>query len=122
MRELIYAVEGKAANLMAFAVDEPGHGGACHEYRIEMASDRLDLILCYLRFQNGPICAGNGVNGIQMEDLIAICIDRLEGFQRGPYAHGYNADALKSLKCALASLQQRTRDRIARGIEGTHTI
>lgn len=120
MRQLEYAVEGKAANLKTFAVDEPGHGGACHEYRI--FNDVAGVLAC-IQFQNGPINAdGNDVNGIQMEDLIAICIDRLEGFQGGPYAHGYNADALNSLKCALASLQQRTRDRIARGVEGTHTV
>jgi len=125
MRELIYATKGKAANLKTFAMDEPGHGGACHRYRIQETDEVIVMngIWQDVVFQNGPIGAdGNGVNGIQMEDLIAICIDRLEGFQSGPYAHGYNADALKSLRCALASLQQRTRDRIARGVEGTHTV
>lgn len=35
MRELKYAIEGKAANLRTFAADEPGNGGANHEYHIE---------------------------------------------------------------------------------------
>lgn len=124
MRELKYAVPGKAANLKTFAIDEPGPGGACHQFQIRSGTGSgVARILAELQFQNGPINAvGNGVNGVQHEDLLAIVIDRLEGFQRGPFAHGYNADALKSLKSALASLQQRTRDRIARGVEGTHTV
>ena len=74
-----------------------------------------------LRFQNGPI-AEVGTNGITHEALLAILIDRLEGFQKGPYAHGYNADALTSLRSAQASLKQRTIDRLARGVEGTHAV
>ncbi len=119
MRKLQYAVEGKAANLETFATDEPGHGGANHNYLIE----KPGAVHVDIKFQNGAInVGGNGVNGVQNEDLLAIVIDRLKGFQRGPFAHQYNADALTSIRSALASLQQRTRDRIARGVEGTHTV
>lgn len=127
MRELIYGVEGKSANLKTFAVDEPGHGGACHKYEITALVGQgnfiRDITLGFINFQNGPIKDNNyGVNGVQNEDLLAIVIDRLEGFQSGPYKCGDNALALDALRAAMGYLQQRTKDRIARGVEGTHTV
>lgn len=129
-RELIYAVEGKAANLKTFAVDEPGHGGACHVYQIidvshqnAVGAGEGDIVLCDLEFQDGPISAdGNGVNGIQHEDLLAVLIDRLRGFQSGPYACDENYCALALIEEALRKLQERTKARIARGVEGTHKV
>lgn len=130
MRELIYGVDGKAANLKTIACDEPGHGGACHVYQIIDVSNQNavgagegDVVLCDIEFQNGPINAdGNGVNGIQHEDLLAIIIDRLTGFQSGPYKCAENQKALDHCKDALAWLQERTVKRIARKVEGTHAI
>jgi hypothetical protein len=125
MRELQYAVEGKAANLRTLAIDEPGHGGACHKYAIGIGHSNFDGIhpLVTLNFQNGPINVdGNGVNGIQHEDLLAIIIDRLNGFQSGLYACSNNQEALDHLRAALECLQRRTKARIARGVEGTHTV
>ena len=52
--------------------------------------------------------------------LLAILIDRLESFQKGPYASTYNGIALQHLRAAQESLLNRTRDRMARGVEGTH--
>jgi hypothetical protein len=128
MRELIYAVEGKSANLRTSATDDPGSGGACHKYHIVRAvSEGEDKpqgeVLAEIYFQNGPINVdGNGVNGVQCEDLVAIDIDRLEGFQRGPYACNDNQEALDHLRAALECLQRRTKARIARGVEGTHKV
>lgn len=142
MRELSYCVEGKAANLKTFALDDPGHGGACHSYKIVNPNakrptiEELEEILkcdivspghvamshgIEIHFQNGPINVdGNGVNGIQHEDLLAIIIDRLAGFQSGPYACHSNKQALDFCRCALDALNDRTRERIARNVEGTH--
>lgn len=72
-------------------------------------------------FQNGPI-KEFGVNGVTQESLLAIIIDRLKSFQSGPFACEANAFALSHCKSALHELQKRTRARIARGIEGTHTV
>lgn len=72
-----------------------------------------------LVFQNGNP-AEVGVNGITHEALLAILIDRIEAFQGGPFANVYNADALMMLKGAQNRLQDRTRERMARGVEGTH--
>lgn len=73
---------------------------------------------CDINFQNGPI-AESGVNGISNEALLAIVEDRLIGFQSGEYACRENAIALTKLQEAMMWLQKRTRDRVARGVEGT---
>ncbi len=95
-------------------VDEPGAGGANHEYEIKLPN----IVFTRISFQNGPI-AEKGVNGLTQEVLIAICIDRLRSFQAGPYACRENAIALTKLEESLMWLQKRTRDRMARGVEGT---
>ena len=128
-----HIVEGDSANhQVAIAVlDEPGQGGACHLYEIRgfntesnvgdvwkerygKASDHTTLL-----FQNGPI-KEVGVNGVTHEALLAILIDRMRHFQSGPYACPANENALAHLEGALSNLQERTRARIARGVEGTH--
>lgn len=118
MRKLTqHIVEGDSSNhqLEIKVLDEPGHGGACHDYLIYNGKKLLNNIL----FQNGPI-KEFGVNGLTQEALLAILIDRLEGFQSGPFACYENETALIHLRTALACLQIRTRARISRGVEGTH--
>jgi hypothetical protein len=103
-----------AHQLRIEVTDEPGHGGASHAYRIEWHSG-----LCLIHFQEGPI-KEHGVNGITQEALLAIVIDRLRSFQEGQYSCTANAVALANCEEALRQLQKRTRERIARGVEGTH--
>lgn len=100
--------------------DEPGQGGACHLYEIEIPMGNTNgTRKTVIVFQNGPILEA-GVNGISGEALLAIVIDRLRCFQRGPYASADNAEALRSIQSGLSWLQKRTRDRVARGVEGTN--
>jgi len=72
-----------------------------------------------IRFQNGPI-QESGVNGVSNEALLAIVEDRLLGFQSGQYACRENAIAVTKIQEAMMWLQKRTRDRVARGVEGTN--
>ncbi len=105
-------------------LDEKGQGNANHGYRIETSGELSILptrILSIINFQNGPIKEA-GVNGVHNEDLIAIVIDRLDGFQSGDYACEDNAVAKCLLEKALLQLRKRTDKREARGVEGTHTI
>ena len=99
-------------------LDEPGAGGACHHYAVDVDGSENGMDV---KFQNGPI-AEVGVNGVTQEVLLAIVIDRLRSFQAGPYACPENADALTHATEALESLKSRTRARMARGVEGTHTV
>lgn len=121
-----HMVEGDAANhqLQIEVRDEPGAGGANHEYVVLLPPgaevyEKPGLNAYYFPFQKGPI-KEFGVNGITQEAMLAICIDRLRSFQTGPFACRENAIALTHLEDALMWLQRRTRARIARGVEGTH--
>ena len=96
-------------------VDQPGAGGACHEYDVALPSGSTTRI----SFQNGPI-AESGVNGLTQEVLLAIVADRLRSFQAGPYACRENALALTKIEEAQHWLHHRTAARMARGVEGTH--
>ena len=63
-----------------------------------------------------------GVNGITNEALLAVLIDRLEGFQRGPFACDENAAMLVALQTALGLASMRSHKRDRDGIEGTHQV
>lgn len=110
--------------------DEPGAGGAQHRYvvsgfnsegnpskfLVDAPADKVVIL-----FQNGPIPEA-GVNGVTHEVLLAIVADRLRSFQKGPYACKANACALTHIEEAQHWLQQRTIERMRRGVEGTHSI
>lgn len=103
-------------------LDEPGAGGAHHEYRVSAVEPSVPdgpiPIFSEVKFQKGPV-AENGVNGIFMEDLLQICRHRLQCFQAGDFACRENALALTKVEEALHWLDHRTKDRQARNVEGT---
>lgn len=104
-------------------LDEPGAGGANHQYAVEYNPAGKDGFVYRINFQNGPIAVdGNGVNGLTHEVLLAIIADRLRSFQKGPYSCKANACALTHIEEAQHWLQQRTLERMRRGVEGTHTV
>lgn len=104
--------------LVVAVTDEPGHGGANHVYAVE-SGDFPQMLT--VKFQNGPIVE-HGVNGVTHEVLLAIVADRLRSFQKGPYSCKANACALTHIEEAMHWLQQRTLERMRRGVEGTHTV
>lgn len=110
------------------ALDErnPGNGNCC--YRIEPnTEDKYSLFddSCSigggiaLQFQNGSPEEVR-INGITNEALMAIIIDRMQGFQAGPYACRENAIALTHMETALMWLEKRTIEREGRGVEGKY--
>ena len=100
-------------------LDEPGQGGACHEYEVQPANGEQNPPFAKVSFQSGPI-KEFGVNGCHQEDLLAIVIDRLESFQKGNFRCRENAIAITKVQEALMWLNARTQKRIDRGIEGTN--
>jgi hypothetical protein len=70
-----------------------------------------------IRFQAGPV-RENGRNGVQLENVIDILIERLEGFQKGSFRCRENALAITKLEEAKLWLFERTRKRQERGVEG----
>ena len=106
--------------LVLTVTDEPGAGGANHEYTISGIPNQTATVI---QFQNGPIAVdGNGVNGLTHEVLLEIVADRLRSFQKGPYSCKANACALTHIEEAQHWLQQRTLERMRRGVEGTHIV
>ncbi len=118
-----HKLEGLNDALEISVLDEPGQGGANHDYAITFgdAEDQTgrSQVTQRICFQNGPIKEA-GVNGISGEALLAVVIDRLRSFQAGPYSCRENALALTHCEDALHWLQDRTRKRLARGVEGTN--
>lgn len=131
MREIKDHVINLANDKLKIEVmDDPGAGGANHRYDItgfDTESNpsathpngyRASFSRLIVVFQNGPI-AESGVNGITQEALLAIVADRLRSFQAGPYSCKANACALTHVEEAMHWLQQRTIERMRRGVEGT---
>ncbi len=134
MRKIIEHKVNPANDTLSVQVDDaPGSGGASHLYTIagfDTASNPSDPFVerygsgakhSTVLFQNGPI-AEVGVNGVTHEALLAIVADRLRSFQAGPFACKANACALTHIEEALHWLQQRTIERMRRGVEGTSTV
>lgn len=76
-----------------------------------------------ITWQNGPLQVGDKriePNGCFVETVIRVALERLEFYQNSKFRNNYNLMAIASLETALQSLDQRTKDREARGVEGTH--
>ena len=99
-----------------FSIDEKGAGGAYHHYEV-LNVDNHSISYGTVRFQKGGVNEA-GPNGLHNEDLIAIVIDRLECFQAGPFPDPHNQLAVDHLRLALGNLNDRTRERQERGVEG----
>lgn len=76
-----------------------------------------------ISWQNGPLGRGDErkePNGAFVEDVIEAAADRIRYYQSSRFACDYNAKALEHLEAALESLNDRTANREARSVEGTH--
>jgi hypothetical protein len=110
----------RAITIVADACD-PKNGNASHIYDLTWhEQDDSDMHIA-VEFQHGPI-GEVGVNGITNEVLLVIVADRLRCFQASEYRCNQNALALRSVETALNWLEKRTREREARGVEGTHEV
>jgi len=97
------------------AIGERGSGGANLEYQIRPDKKYLSDDL-FIKFQHGD--PSILINGISNESLLAIVLDRLDGFQGGKFPSDETAFAIEHIERALASMQTRTLERIDRGVIG----
>ena len=79
----------------------------------------------HVTWQNGPLVdpeTGERMDptGAFVEDIIRIAIARLEWVNAGQFECHQNHMALHHLGLAIKELNDRTADREARGVEGTH--
>ncbi len=67
-----------------------------------------------------PLCMRQEPNGAFVEDVIAAVVGRIEFYQASEFACGENEIALAHLRAAARELNERTKDRETRSVEGTH--
>lgn len=88
---------------------DPNAGGASHMYAATMigvCGNVLDLT-----FQHGQLDAPGSTLGITDAALLAVMLDRYEGFQAGPYACRENALVITKLEEALHWMNHRANER-----------
>lgn len=117
MREITLHHDGHGLNetLRIWADDADG-SGASHEYTVNAYGD----IRASIQFQQGPRNVEGSVPGVTEAVLLAILIDRLRGFQLGPYSCRENAIILTKLEECLHWTKARVDDRAKRGVLGTN--
>lgn len=76
--------------------------------------DRTDYAII---FQDGTV-PENGKNGLQVEEALQQCVDRLNKYQ-SELPCRENAVAITHIETAILWLNKRTQDRLSRGVEGT---
>lgn len=114
---------GLAESIGVYAMDEPGPGGAYHQYAFFVETDparepERDQV-GEIQFQKGPRNVAGSTPGVIEGAVLAVLIDRLEAFQAGDYACGENAAALEHLHSALGWIKQRAHSRAKRGVLGS---
>jgi len=78
-----------------------------------------------IAWQDGPLVVDGErrePNGAFVEDIIAAAIGRIEVYQASQFACRESDDALMALRSAASRLDDRTKSRQARGVEGAHTV
>lgn len=103
--------EIEAFKLKAIKMDEATKGGAESLYFVEDFSGKH---ITTIKFQDRP--TDQGFCGVTNELLIDIIIDRLEGFQAGPFPCEANQNALEKLLEVREILIARHVDRKERGV------
>jgi len=73
----------------------------------------------HIKFQCGPI-QEYGVNGTSIENVLELLKNRLEGFQKGPFRCRTNALSITKIEEAIMWLEERTKQRVKQGVEGTN--
>jgi len=100
---------------------DEANGNTSHVYDAEYTDQYERIRGSHIEFQHGPI-KEVGFNGITNEALIAILIDRYEGFQASKWACVENGVTLRCLREAMQSQVLRTQGREKRGVEGTNEV
>lgn len=102
-----------------FVCDEPGNGGANHEYLITDNNEPADVYV-RIQMQNGARKLPDSIHGVLDTDLLEIVRHRLQSFQKGQFATRENAIALTHIEEALLWMNKRVEDRIERNVLGTN--
>lgn len=108
-------VDGHGLNdSISIRADEEDGSGASHHYAAIIGADTVAAV----QFQQGPRLDASSTRGVTEAVLMAILIDRMRGFQSGPYACRENAIILTKLEECLMWTRHRADERAARGVLG----
>lgn len=99
---------------IVITTDTPDASGAAHSYDLFIGDDSVG----YIQFQKGPRNVKGSTPGVTEAALLAVLIDRLRGFQAGPYGCRENAIQLTHLEECLHWTKARADERAKRGVLG----
>ena len=107
-------------DLISITSDEPDGSGAAHEYSARMVFNDGNALgpIATVQFQKGPRLDPASTPGMTEAALLSILIDRLRGFQAGPYACRENAIQLTKLEEVMHWTRHRADERARRGVLG----
>lgn len=115
-------------HIVVTAVTPPAPDGACKHYSIAavipaQTSDSSEQVVnqSTLDFQDGSI-AEVGPNGITDQALLAVVLDRMRGFNNGPYRCRENSVIITKIEEALMWMEKRSNDRARQGIDGVRNL
>lgn len=94
--------------------DTPDQSGAAHRYEFYINGGFIGS----LQFQKGPRNVEGSTPGVTEAAVLAVLIDRLKGFQAGPYSCRENAIQLTKLEETLHWTKARADERAKRGVLG----
>lgn len=99
--------------------DTPDQSGAAHLYILKINGlDRVPEDVGLIQFQKGPRNEAGSTPGVTEAAVLAVLIDRLRGFQAGPYSCRENAIQLTKLEECLHWTKARVDERARRGVLG----
>lgn len=98
---------------------DPDAGNASHQYGFWMDLEPRPQLVGQLQFQHGPRSAGTSIPGLLDPAVLAVLIDRYEGFQTSQYACPENDEVLGHLRAALGAMTARANRRAHAGTLGT---
>lgn len=114
-----------------FSTDDVQSDGAHHAYRIEVydryssnsvpVEDKGMKAVSDLPFQNGGLLEV-GANGITDQALLAVVLDRMRGFNDGPFRCRENSIIITKIEEALMWMEKRSNDRSRRNVEGERIV
>jgi hypothetical protein len=115
MREVTIHHDSHGLNeLIKITTDEPDKSGAAHHYTMSMSGS----VPASIQFQQGPRYVQDSIDGITEAAMLAVLIDRLQGFQQGPYGCRENAIIITKLEECLHWTKARADERAKRGVLG----
>jgi len=98
---------------------DPDAGNGSREYVAHTdGHDGLAVLCAHVSFQRGQPGLESSKPGATNEVLLAILIDRMEGFQDGPFRCRESAIVLTKLQECMHWLRHRADERARRGVLG----